>query len=381
MKPMNTFYDTLQVSRSANEAALQAAYQALCAQYHPDKDPEDLQGASPEMLLLSEAYAVLSDSEKRFAYDLSLTKREREMRAEEEAKAAKAASSMFPPIVMPPDLPELPSATPPNTPHTLQHTPAPVSAPAPLATSTPAPVKVQPSPAPELRRPTKRAPGALDFEPTTVELPRGEQSGFADTQPQVAADPQQVCTVREVPVPVRGHPAVEWLRERPLALLGVVVLGVALVALAPWAVRVFHIATQSKAPVIEDLHPTYVEPALAPAPAASAVLPPELPALAPETAASQSNVSEADGVSAAATGAVAAVAGAAAVAQSPKAAQSPKRVVARKTKPAAAPKAPEGQVPTKPAEPAPASPVLDPGGHSGFAPKCRWVTPTKWSCD
>ena len=376
MKPINTYYDTLQVSRSANEAALQAAYQSLCAQYHPDKDPEDLQGASPEMRLLSEAYAVLSDSEKRFAYDLSLTKRERELRAEEEAKAAKAASSMFPPIVMPPDLPELPSATPHNTHHTQQHTPAPVSAPAPLATSKPAPAKVQPSSAPELRRPTKRAPGALDFEPTTVELPRGEQSGFADTQPQVAADPQQVCTVREAPVPVRGHPAVEWLRERPLALLGVVLLGVALVALAPWAVRVFHVATQSKAPVIEDLHPTYVEPALTPAPAASAVLPPELPAQVPEAAAS-----DADGVSAAASGAAAAVAGAAAVAQSPKATQSPKRVVPRKPKPAAAPKAPEPQAAAKPAEPAPAPPVLDPGGHSGFSPKCRWVTPTKWSCD
>ncbi|MBK9346077.1 MAG: J domain-containing protein [Burkholderiales bacterium] len=106
------FYDTLQVSRSANDAALQAAFKTLCEKYHPDKDPGDLVGATPEMLQLSEAYAVLSDSDKRFAYDLSLTKREREMRAEEEAKAAKAASSMFPPIVMPPDFPELPGIPP-----------------------------------------------------------------------------------------------------------------------------------------------------------------------------------------------------------------------------------------------------------------------------
>ncbi|MBK9346488.1 MAG: DnaJ domain-containing protein [Burkholderiales bacterium] len=44
MKPMNTFYDTLQVSRSANDAALQAAFKTLCEKYHPDKDPGDLVG-------------------------------------------------------------------------------------------------------------------------------------------------------------------------------------------------------------------------------------------------------------------------------------------------------------------------------------------------
>ena len=53
MKPMTTFYDTLQVSRSANDAALQAAFKTLCEKYNPDKDPGDLVGATPEMLQLS----------------------------------------------------------------------------------------------------------------------------------------------------------------------------------------------------------------------------------------------------------------------------------------------------------------------------------------
>jgi len=50
MKPTYTFYDTLQVSRSANDAALLAAFKTLCEKHHPDKDPEDLSGATPEML-------------------------------------------------------------------------------------------------------------------------------------------------------------------------------------------------------------------------------------------------------------------------------------------------------------------------------------------
>ena len=356
MKPLNTHYDTLQVSRKTNDAALLAAFKTLCAQYHPGKDPDDLSGASPEMVALSEAYAVLSDSEKRFAYDLGLTKREREMRAEEEAKAAKAASMMFPPIEMPPDLPEVPAAPAPKPASATVPVPAAVAAPSP------APAKVQPPPVSPPRRPAKRAPGALDFEPTRVELPPGEQSGFADTQPQVEADPLQVCTVREVAAPVPGHPAVEWLRERPVALLGVLVLGIALVALAPWALRVFHVATQSKAPVIEDLHPTYVEPT--PAPAATA--PPEIPGVAAEASASEP---------------VAPVAAVADTTEPPKAARSPKRAVTSKPKVAVARKAPETEAPARAPEPAPAPPVLDPGGHSGFAPKCRWVTPTKWSCE
>lgn len=352
MKPLNTFYDTLQVPRSANDAVIKAAFKALCAQHHPDKSPDDLEGATPEMRLLSEAYAVLSDSEKRFAYDLSLTKREREMRTEEEAKAAKAASMMFPPIVMPSDLPELPAAPVP------QPASATVLVPAAMAASSPAPAKVQPPPAPPLRRPAKRAPGALDFEPTTVELPPGEQSGFADTQPQVAADPLQVCSVREAAVPVPGHPAVEWLRERPVALLGVLVLGIALVALAPWALHVFHLATQSKAPVIQDLQPTYVEPPLTNTPAI-----PLPAAVAPEAAAPEPAAVVAD------------------VAESPKAAHNPKRVQASRAKAVMARKGPEPEAPARAPEPAPAPPVLDAGGHSGFAPKCRWVTPTKWSCE
>lgn len=360
MKPLNTFYDTLQVARSANDTVIQTAFKTLCAKYHPDQDPDDLEGATPEMRLLAEAYAVLSDSEKRFAYDLSLAKRERELRAEEEAKAAKAASTMFPPIEMPPDLPELPPAPAAMTTAATAPVPAKVS-PSPVAN--PARVPPPPSPSPA------RAP--LDFAPTATEPPPSQQAAFADTQPQMEADPLQMCTVREAPLP--GNPVLEWLRERPAAMVGVLVLGIALVALAPWMLRVLHMATRSEQPITPDLQPTYVEPPLVPVSAPAVVVPPALPEVA--------TAEPAPAPAADAATAAAAVAGANAAAEPSKAVRSPKRAPASRAKPAVAKKALEPETPARPTEPAPAAPVLDPGGHSGFAPKCRWVTPVKWSCD
>ena len=58
------YYDTLNVSKSASEAEIKKAYRKLAIKYHPDK------GGSEEMFKkVSEAYNILSDSEKRLNYD------------------------------------------------------------------------------------------------------------------------------------------------------------------------------------------------------------------------------------------------------------------------------------------------------------------------
>jgi curved DNA-binding protein len=61
------FYETLGVSRSADQAEIQRAYRKLARQLHPDvnKDP----GAEERFKDLSEAYDVLSDPEQRRRYD------------------------------------------------------------------------------------------------------------------------------------------------------------------------------------------------------------------------------------------------------------------------------------------------------------------------
>lgn len=62
------YYEVLGVGRDADEAAIKKAYRALAKKYHPDMNPGDKE-AEKKFKEASEAYAVLSDSDKRRQYD------------------------------------------------------------------------------------------------------------------------------------------------------------------------------------------------------------------------------------------------------------------------------------------------------------------------
>ena len=62
------FYGVLGVSRQADDAELKKAYRKLARMYHPDKNPGD-QASEERFKEISEAYAVLSDPDKRAQYD------------------------------------------------------------------------------------------------------------------------------------------------------------------------------------------------------------------------------------------------------------------------------------------------------------------------
>lgn len=62
------YYQVLGVSQDAGQEQIRAAYRKLALQYHPDRNREDPE-ALDKMKTINEAYAVLSDQEKRKEYD------------------------------------------------------------------------------------------------------------------------------------------------------------------------------------------------------------------------------------------------------------------------------------------------------------------------
>ena len=62
------YYEVLGVDKNADDAAIKKAYRVLAKKYHPDMNPGDKE-AEKKFKDASEAYAVLSDPEKRKQYD------------------------------------------------------------------------------------------------------------------------------------------------------------------------------------------------------------------------------------------------------------------------------------------------------------------------
>lgn len=62
------YYEILSVARTATEVEIKRAYRTLAVQHHPDKNPDNPQ-AEEKFKEAAEAYSVLSDAQKRAAYD------------------------------------------------------------------------------------------------------------------------------------------------------------------------------------------------------------------------------------------------------------------------------------------------------------------------
>ena len=66
---MADYYDTLGIKKGASEDEIKKSYRKLAMKFHPDRNPGN-KTAEDKFKKISEAYAVLSDSEKRRQYDM-----------------------------------------------------------------------------------------------------------------------------------------------------------------------------------------------------------------------------------------------------------------------------------------------------------------------
>ena len=62
------YYEILGVSKDVSEKDLKKAYRRVAMKHHPDRNPDD-KAAEENFKEANEAYEILSDSQKRGAYD------------------------------------------------------------------------------------------------------------------------------------------------------------------------------------------------------------------------------------------------------------------------------------------------------------------------
>ncbi|HLW43606.1 MAG TPA: DnaJ domain-containing protein, partial [Candidatus Acidoferrales bacterium] len=63
------YYEVLEVTREATSEQIKSAYRKAALKHHPDRNPENKSDAEHKFREASEAYSVLSDPQKRAAYD------------------------------------------------------------------------------------------------------------------------------------------------------------------------------------------------------------------------------------------------------------------------------------------------------------------------
>ena len=66
---MSSYYDTLEISKTASKEEIQKAYKKMALKWHPDRNPTNKEKAEEMFKKIGEAHEVLMDDNKRSIYD------------------------------------------------------------------------------------------------------------------------------------------------------------------------------------------------------------------------------------------------------------------------------------------------------------------------
>lgn len=65
-----SYYEVLELTKSASEVDIKKSYRKLALKWHPDKNPNNVKEAEMRFKIICEAYEVLSDSKFKNIFDL-----------------------------------------------------------------------------------------------------------------------------------------------------------------------------------------------------------------------------------------------------------------------------------------------------------------------
>lgn len=100
---MANYYKMLEIADTATKDDIKKAYKKLAMRWHPDKNPNNLDEANRKFKEIAQAYEILSDDQKRRAYDAQSSRKHTTSSTKRASKSTTFRSAAAPPFKSPSD--------------------------------------------------------------------------------------------------------------------------------------------------------------------------------------------------------------------------------------------------------------------------------------
>lgn len=95
---MANYYKILEIAETATKDDIKKAYKKLAMRWHPDKNPKNLDEANRKFKEIAQAYEILSDDQKRRAYDAQTNRKHTTSSTKRANKSTTFRSAAAPPF-------------------------------------------------------------------------------------------------------------------------------------------------------------------------------------------------------------------------------------------------------------------------------------------